>query len=199
VQRPNQALADPEPEDAELARAHAAGDPHAFARLYDRYDRQSFQFIRRMLGAGQADAAEDLHQETWISISRSAGAFDPSKASFRAWLFTIARRKVWDHFRRQRVTILASAQVDAELIIADDAPTPLDRVESRELAGRLVAAVEALPLAQRDVFVLFADAGLSLEEISEVTGAGFETTKSRLRYARSALRLTLASERSTHG
>ena len=185
-------------DDAELLRGHLAGDQHAFARLYDRYDRPCFLFIRRMLGPGRGEAAEDLHQETWISISKSAGAFDPGKASFRAWLFTIARHKVWDHFRRQRVTILASAQVDAAEMIADEAPTPQEQVESRELAQRLVAAVEALPLAQRDVFVLFAHAGLSLEEISEVTGAGLETTKSRLRYARATLRLTLAAERSTH-
>lgn len=186
-------------DDGELLEAHASGDPQAFARLYDRYDRASFVFIRRMLGGPHAEAAEDLHQETWISISRNAGGFDPHKGSFRAWLFTIARRKVWDHFRRQRVTILASAQeADVAMTIPDGAPSPLEQVESRELAGRLVAAVEALPLAQRDVFVLFAHAGLSLEEIAEVTGAGVETAKSRLRYARAALRLSLAAERSSH-
>jgi RNA polymerase sigma-70 factor (ECF subfamily) len=151
-----------------------------------------------MLGPAHGETAEDLHQETWISVSRSAGAFDPRKASFRTWLFTIARRKVWDHFRRQRVTVLAAAPVDTAVEIADDGPTPLAQVESRELAERVVAAVEALPLAQRDVFVLFAHAGLSLEEISEITGAGMETTKSRLRYARATLRVTLAAERSTH-
>lgn len=186
-------------DDAELLGAHAAGDAHAFARLYDRYDRACFVFIRRMLGAPHADAAEDLHQETWISISRNAAAFDPGKGGFRAWLFTIARRKVWDHFRRQRVTVLASAQdVDVAMTIPDGAPTPLDQVESRELAQRVTVAVEALPLAQRDVFVLFAHAGLSLEEIAEVTGSGIETAKSRLRYARAALRLSLAAERSSH-
>ena len=111
----------------------------------------------------------------------------------------IVRRKVWDYFRRQRVTVLSSsAPVDAAMTVPDEGPTPLDQVESRELAQRVVAAVEALPLAQRDVFVLFAHAGLSLEEISEVTGSGVETAKSRLRYARAALRLTLAAERSTH-
>ena len=185
-------------DDAELLGAHAAGDPQAFARLYDRYDRACLVFIRRMLGSAHREAAEDLHQETWISISKSALSFDPRKASFRAWLFTIARRKVWDHFRRQRVTILASAQVDAAAMVPDQGPTPQEQVESRELALRLVAAVEALPLAQRDVFVLFAHAGLSLEEVAKVTGAGMETTRSRLRYARAALRLTLAAERSTH-
>jgi RNA polymerase sigma-70 factor (ECF subfamily) len=199
VQQLSQAAQDLEPlEDAELLGTHASGDAHAFSRLYDRYDRSSFLFIRRMLGAGHGDAAEDLHQETWISVARSASSFDPARASFRTWLFTIARRKVWDHFRRQRVTVLASAQIDAALTVADEGPTPLDQVQSRELAERVVAAVEALPLAQRDVFVLFAHAGLSLEEISEITDAGVETTKSRLRYARASLRAALAAERSTH-
>ena len=200
MQQLNQATTGTEAaDDAELLVAHAAGDAQAFARLYDRYDRPCLVFIRRMLGGAHGEAAEDLHQETWISISKSAGAFDPAKASFRAWLFTIARHKVWDHFRRQRVTVLASAQADeVMMMIPDEGPTPLDRLESLELARRLVTAVEALPLAQRDVFVLFAHAGLSLEEISEVTGAGMETSKSRLRYARAALRVTLAAERPTH-
>jgi RNA polymerase sigma-70 factor (ECF subfamily) len=185
-------------DDADLLRAHCAGDAQAFARLYDRYDRPCFLFIRRMLGTSYGDAAEDLHQETWISISRSAAAFDPRKASFRTWLFTIARRKVWDHFRRQRLVVMTSAQIDAAAAIPDQGPTPLEQVESRELAERVVAAVEALPLAQRDVFVMFAHAGLSLEEISNVTGVGVETAKSRLRYARATLRLALAAERSAH-
>jgi RNA polymerase sigma-70 factor (ECF subfamily) len=185
-------------EDAELLRAHGAGDPHAFARLYDRYDRPCFQFIRRMLGSGHADAADDLHQETWISISKSAAGFDPTKASFPAWLFTIARNKVWDHFRRQKVAILATGDEDAAMRVVDPAPTPLDQVQSRELAQKLVDAVEALPLEQRGVFVMFAHAGLSLEEIAHATGVGVETAKSRLRYARNALRQALAGERPAH-
>ena len=185
-------------DDAELLRAHGAGDAHAFARLYDRYDQPSFQFIRRTLGAAHADAAEDLHQETWMAVAHSAAAFDARKASFRAWLFTIARHKVWDHFRRQKVAVLASAADDAAMMIADDGPTPLQQVESRELAERVVAAVEALPLEQRGAFVMFAHAGLSLEEIARATDVGVETAKSRLRYARATLRRTLAGERSAH-
>lgn len=185
-------------EDADLLRAHGAGDPHAFARLYDRYDRQCFQFIRRLLGAAHGEAAEDVHQETWIAISKSAAVFDPVRSSFPAWLFTIARRKVFDHFRRQKVAILASAQDDAAMMVADPGQTPLEQVQSRELAEEIVAAVEALPLEQRGVFVMFAHAGLSLEEIAQSTGAAVETVKSRLRYARAKLRQSLAGERSAH-
>jgi RNA polymerase sigma factor (sigma-70 family) len=185
-------------DDAELLRAHGAGDPHAFARLYDRYDRACFRFIRRVLGPAHADAAEDLHQETWIAISRSAAAFDPRQASFAAWMFTIARRKVFDHYRRQKAAVLASAEDDAAMMVADPGPTPLDAVQSRELAGRLVAAVEALPLEQRAAFVMSAAGGLTLEEIAEAAGVPVETAKSRLRYARAKLREALAAERSDH-
>lgn len=185
-------------DDADLLRAHGAGDSHAFARLYDRYDRPCFQFIRRLLGPAHGDAAEDLHQETWIAISRSAAAFDPGKASFPAWLFTIARRKVFDHFRRQKVAVLASGEPEAAAMVPDPGQSPLEQVQSRERAREIVSAVEALPLEQRGVFVMFAQAGLSLDEIAQATGVTQETAKSRLRYARAKLRQSLAGERPAH-
>jgi RNA polymerase sigma factor (sigma-70 family) len=191
---------EPDPaDDAELLRAYAAGDAHAFTRLYDRYDRPCFQFIRRLLGSAHADAAEDLHQETWIAISRNAAAFDPAKASFSAWLFTVARHKVFDHFRRLKVAVLAGAGSDAgQMLIPDPAASPLEEVESRELAQRIITAVEALPLEQRGALIMFAHAGLSLEEIADATGVAVETAKSRLRYARAKLRQVFAGERSVH-
>lgn len=185
-------------DDGDLLRAHGAGDASAFGRLYDRYDRRCFLFIRRLLGAAHADAAEDLHQETWIAVARNAAEFDPGKASFPAWLFTIARRKVWDHFRRQKVAVLAAAQDDAALLVPDPGQSPLEQVQSRELAQEITAAVEALPLEQRGAFVMFAHGGLSLEEIAQATGVAIETAKSRLRYARAKLRQSLAGERSAH-
>ena len=190
---------EPDPgDDAEQLRAYVAGDAQAFARLYDRYDRPCFRFIRRMLGAAGAETAEDLHQETWLAVSRNAAAFDPAKASFRGWLFTIARRRVLDHFRRQKVVPLMREEDDAALEVPDPAPTPVERVETREAAERLAAAVESLPAEQRGAFVMFAGAGLSLAEIAEATGVAVETAKSRLRYARTRLRQLLAGERSAH-
>ena len=183
-------------EDAALLRAHVAGDAHAFARLYDRYDPACFLFIRRLLGAAHSDAAEDLHQETWVAVARSAAAFDQARSSFAAWLFTIARNKTFDHFRRQKVAQLGQAPEGAAWHIPDPGPSPLEQVQSRELAQEIVGAVEALPLEQRCAFVMFAHAGLSLEEIAEATGASLETAKSRLRYARAKLRQSLAGERS---
>ena len=194
-------MADDEEADGDLLRAHGRGERQAFARLYDRYDRACFQFIRRTLGAAHWEAAEDLHQETWIAVSRNAASFDPAKASFAAWLFTIARHKVFDHLRRQKVAVLASsadARVADALLVPDPGRTPLEEVQSRERANEIVAAVESLPLEQRGAFVMFADGGLSLEEIARATGVPVETAKSRLRYARVKLRELLAGERSAH-
>jgi len=186
-------------DDAALLRAHGAGDPNAFARLYDRYDRAAFQFIRRLLGPAHADAAEDLHQETWIAIARNAAAFDPAKSRFPTWLFTIARRKVFDHFRRQKVAVLGSGgEEEAAMNVPDPSQSPLDQVQSRQLAQEIISAVEALPLEQRGAFIMFAQGGLSLDEIAQATGVAVETAKSRLRYARAKLRQALAGERSAH-
>ena len=186
-------------DDADLLRAHGDGDRHAFGRLYDRYDRQCFQFIRRTLGPAHAEAAEDLHQDTWMSVATHVGSYDARKSTFATWLFAIARNKVWDHFRKQKVAILATGEDDAAMRVADTGPTPFEWVETRELALTLIAAVEALPLVQRETFVMFAQGGLSLDEIAGVTNVGVETTKSRLRYARSTLKRIMPSQRSTHG
>jgi RNA polymerase sigma factor (sigma-70 family) len=185
-------------EDAELLRAHLGGDRQAFARLYDKYDRPCFQLIRRLLGSSGTEA-EDLHQETWLAVSRYASGFDPRKASFGAWLFAIARRKVWDHFRKEKITHLVPAQEDVIEAVPDRGPTPLEQTESRETARALIHAVEALPLAQRETFILFAECELSLEEIAEIAEVSAETIKSRLRYARATLRRLLSEREAVHG
>jgi len=83
---------------------------------------------------------------------------------------------------------------------APDAPAPASeqperRLERAQLAGRLLDAVEALPAPQREVFLLAAEGGLTVEEISKATGTGFETAKSRLRYAYARLRDDLSDLR----
>lgn len=186
------------PTEAELLRAHRGGDARAFGRLYDRYDRALFGFIRRLLGAAHASAAEDIHQEVWIAVSKNAAAFDPARATFAAWLFAIARNRVFDHFRRHRVAAPAAEFGEVVEWVADPGPTPFEEVQSREQAGAVIAAVEALPLEQRGVFVMVADGGLSLEEVAHATDTAVETVKSRLRYARAKLRQVLSGERSTH-
>lgn len=182
-----------EPEDHELLAAYAAGDDGAFARLYDRYDRKLFGFIRRLLAVAGAETAEDIHQETWVAVSRAAASFDPQRSKFSTWLYTVARNKVIDHVRSEKVTTIWTGDQQAELEdLADQAAGPLEQVMTRQLAVAVVKAVESLPQAQREAFVLFTEGELSLEELGKVTGVGQETAKSRLRYARDSIRKLLS-------
>ena len=75
---------------------------------------------------------------------------------------------------------------------------PAAAAQSHDEAAALIAAVAKLPEEQRAAFLLQAEGDLSVEDIASATGASFETTKSRLRYARATLRRALAAERPTH-
>lgn len=202
-----------ERDDPQLLQAFMAGDGAAFARLYDRHDRRCFDFVRRMLHAADEATAEDVHQEVWLSVARSAASFDVGKARFVTWLFTIARNKVMDHFRRTGTEPAAAASsTSADLgddesdhvseidrAIADPhAITPEKLMHNRQLAAALLREVQALPVLQRETFVLFAQQDLSLEEVAHITHVGLETAKTRLRYARATLRANLAGWRLHH-
>jgi RNA polymerase sigma factor (sigma-70 family) len=197
--------------DPELLRAHAAGEAAAFAQLYDRHERACFLFMRRLLNAADEATAEDLHQEVWLAVARAALTFDPSKARFVTWLFTIARNKVMDHFRR----VGADPVVAHAVPLDDDNPagdsaadlpevadphaiTPEAVLQNRQLAAALLREVQALPFVQRETFVLFAQHDMSLEDVAHITQVGIETAKSRLRYARTALRSNLAGWKLHH-
>jgi len=179
--------------DGDLLRAYCAGDDDAFSLLYDRHDRSCFAFIRRLLGASGEAIAEDLHQETWVAVSRGAASFDPSRSKFTTWLFTIARNKVMDHFRAEKVSSVWSTVHVSEIEhLPDSSDGPLEQAMTKQLAIAVVRAVESLPLSQREAFLLFADGEMSIEELARATGVGAETAKSRLRYAREGIRKALA-------
>jgi RNA polymerase sigma factor (sigma-70 family) len=180
--------------DADLLRRHAAGDAQAFPRLYDRHDRKSFDYIRRCLHPADVSTAEDLHQDVWLAVARAAGHYDAARASFVTWLFTIARNRVLDWQRQHAGRVHDALDAAAELPGAPREQPP-QRLQAGRLAEAVVQAVEALPPAQRETFVLFSFDELSLEEIAGLTHVPVETAKTRLRYARDVLRARLQAWR----
>jgi RNA polymerase sigma-70 factor (ECF subfamily) len=183
--------------DEEAMLAYGAGDATAFATLYDRHERAVHRFILRALGAGaSADVADDLLQDTWFAVARQAASYRPT-AKFTTWLYTIARSRVIDHLRAKKAHVsLDETKSDDEtslkdLIADDERNEPLRQVESRQQARAFLSAVQDLPEEQRLAFLLQAESDMTVEEIAEVTSAGLETVKSRLRYARAKLRSAL--------
>jgi RNA polymerase sigma factor (sigma-70 family) len=80
-----------------------------------------------------------------------------------------------------------------EQLVADSGFGPVKQVTSRQQAKALIEAVEGLPPDQREAFLLQAEGDMSVEELATATGVSFETAKSRLRYARSKLKTSLAA------
>jgi RNA polymerase sigma factor (sigma-70 family) len=195
--------------DEFLMHAFAGGDAAAFTRLYDRHERAAWRFIRHRLGAQHEGAADDVLQETWISVARAAPRY-VATARFTTWLFTVARNRVIDHLRTQTN---AMSSIDAPLpgsqdgdddgerwvdrIAADACESPLARIESRQQARAFLDALGQLPAPQREAFVLQAEGGLSVDEVASATGVGAETAKTRLRYAKARLRTLLAGWRAS--
>ena len=197
--------------DENLMHAFASGDAAAFTRLYDRHERATWRFIRHRLGARHEGAADDVLQETWISVAKAAPRY-VATARFTTWLFTVARNRVIDHLRAQSNAMLsidapvvgfagAGDEDDgerwADRVAADAADGPLARIESRQQAEAFLEALAQLPDAQREAFVLQAEGGLSVDEVASATGVGAETAKTRLRYAKAKLRTLLSGWRSS--
>jgi len=181
-----------EPTDEELIASYLRGDMGAFDRLYRRHDRKTFAFVRQMLHPTDRATVEDLHQEGWLAVASKAASFTPARARFSTWLYTVLRNRVLDHLRARPPQADDEADPD-ELVSATAAP---DQMLAEK---RLVQAVEsqllALSVEQREAFLLFTVVELSLAEIADVTQAHPETAKTRLRYAREALRHRLSEWR----
>ncbi len=189
-----------EESDEDLMLAYAAGDASAFTRLYDRHERPVFRYFRRLgVASHQAD---DLLQDTWMAVLRSAGHYRV-EARFTTLLYVIAHRKLIDHWRATKQHVLlddAANDPDGESDVpsaidtleAGDAARPDMRAMSRQQAEAFVAAVEALPPPQRQAFLLHVDGELTLAQMAAVTGVGMQTQKSRLRYAMKRVRLACA-------
>jgi RNA polymerase sigma-70 factor (ECF subfamily) len=134
---------------------------------------------------------DDLFQETWLRLIRGSSSYEPS-APFGAYLFRIAHNVLVDHYRRSGRSPEFAGDEDIEVI--DQAPQPADLYRQAALRESFLAALESLPAAQRETFLLHQEGGLTLEEIAQIAGSNRETIKSRLRYAVARLRRILAAE-----
>lgn len=180
-------FADDRASDESLMLRYAAGEAAAFEPLYRRHKDALWRYFLRQ-GCDEATAGE-LFQEVWASLIRARAGYQPS-ARFATWLYKLAQNRLIDHWRVQRPQ--DGIDADDERLTEAEHRTPAARASQAEQAERLRRAITALPVDQRQAFLLQAEAGLTLEEIAAQQGVGRETVKSRLRYALAKLRLELA-------
>lgn len=134
------------------------------------------------------------YQETWLSLIRSTSQ-PQGRASFRTWLYQIARNRLIDHWRKHGQRNPLHDSYDEQLHgEADHAPGPEQQLSLCRDQQRIEAALQDLPEDQREVFLLRAHGDLELPEIASLTQAPLETVKSRFRYALKKLRRLLAEE-----
>lgn len=194
--------ADPRSDDA-LMQAYAGGDSAAFEVLYRRHQAALYRFVRRLLGSALAAQADEVFQDTWLRVIGARSAWSPQGAQFRTWLFTLAHHRAVDQLRKsgREVSIDADSagwQPDGEAWAgwpepADTAPGPSEQAFWRAAGRQLLQCLDELPLAQRAVFLLHHEDGLALDELARGLDLGFETAKSRLRYAMSKLRTCMGA------
>jgi RNA polymerase sigma-70 factor (ECF subfamily) len=163
--------------DEDLMAAVASGDETALTALIDRYAANVHAYLLRHCGI--REDADDLLQETWVRVARSAKSFDTARR-FRSWIYGIASNLVRDGFRRR----ITKERALRELSTYPPAEPGADSVDRGELRER----VAELPENMRAVLLLRYYEGMSEAEMAEALDVPRGTVKSRLHAALRRLR-----------
>jgi RNA polymerase sigma-70 factor (ECF subfamily) len=165
-----------------------ASNAEAWAALFQRYRLPLYVYIFELLRDEQTSL--DLVQETFLNAFRHLRSLREDE-KFGSWLFSIAHQKCIQQWRRRDRE--AEFGEKLELPSSDDAPVELLIREEQE--EEFMKLIEKLPVAQRSAVVLHYIEEFSLEEIARITGTNTGTVKSRLHYAKRALRKLLEEAR----
>ena len=195
------------PTDGELMARVTAGDDQAFATVFDRYGRTLFGTVMQFLR--DPGAAEDVVQETYLTMWTRSESYSPEAGSLIGWLLTIARHRAIDRLRAQSRQPLVvgpgpasdGAESDLERLFALGQPIafsagadePADLAERRWVGAVVRAAMEQMPEPERRALELAYDDGLTQLEIAERLGWPIGTVKTRTRRALLRLRARLES------
>jgi RNA polymerase sigma-70 factor, ECF subfamily len=162
-----------------------AGDEAAFTELVERYSPKLRYFLRKLLAS--ADGAEDALQDVWLDAFRHLPRLSDPEALV-AWLYRIARDRAFGRLRKAK-------RYERPLDEANE-PAPETAEEndfSAEDAARIHAALDELPPEQREVLVLRFLEDMTYEQIARIVGCHLGTVRSRIFYAKQALKRSLGS------
>ena len=187
--------------DVALMRRTATGDEAAFAELVHVHQTRVVGTVARMLGMEAAADAEDVAQQVFVRVWKSAGRYEPT-AKFTTWLFTITRNLVFNELRRRKARPTFSLDVVSDPTGESDArpretadptaPLPDERLRVAEVQRAIDDAIAQLPETQRLALILRRYEDLPYEEIARVLNLTVPSVKSLLFRARNDLRERLA-------
>ena len=170
--------------DSACLRALTQGDRVAFGQIVDRWQTRLINFFYRSTG-NRADA-EDLAQETLIELYRVAASYQP-QGTFNAFIFTIARRRLIDGYRKKARRPLE--YVDPGEYFMQRQAENSDQI--REIEEAFHCALAALPENQRNAILMLQQQGLSYDEIAQALDASVSAIKTWIHRARTHLRQEL--------
>jgi RNA polymerase sigma-70 factor, ECF subfamily len=167
--------------DEALVARLRAGQASAGQELVQRHSRPLLRYLQRLIG--NDELAEELHQQTWLSVLDHLDRFDPtaSGGGFKAWVYRIATNKANDYWRfrgRER-----TAKDGLRLVSEQEAPDASVALQGAEQADKLRKAIERLPESQRQVVLLRYYSGLKFVEIAQTLGCPLNTALGRMHKA----------------
>jgi RNA polymerase sigma-70 factor, ECF subfamily len=163
-------------------------DPEQFSRAYDEHHRAVFAAAQRVLG--DHALAGDVVQDVFLRVWRRPQAFDAARGDLGTFLRLMARSRAVDLWREGQSRGRATDRFT--LLAADTGPRqddrPEDAVERGDERSAVLAALRALPLAQREALVLAYWGGMTAEQIARREAIPLGTAKSRIRLGLAKLR-----------
>src|SRR6266446_4035808 len=150
--------------DELLLERAGAGEPAAFLQVYERHRDAVFRFAYRL--SGSVELAEDITHDSFLSLMKKPENFNPSLASLRTYLFSVARNLWLKQLRKvSRESAIDDLAEDQFVTVGRE---PLRRLLDDELSLKVKEAVSSLPALQRETLVLFEYEGLTLIEIASL-------------------------------
>ncbi len=165
------------------------GDQAGYAQLYELYAPVIYRLCYSLLLNRQD--AEDVMQEAFVYAFRCLHRYDPARAAFKTWLYTIALSRCRNVYRRKHSLL--------SLLLLPDVPAPKSdgpeaALSKKDAQTALEAALKSLPPPLRESVILRYGHGLTYREMAAVIGCPQKTAESRVRLAHDRLRKLLQAE-----
>jgi len=174
-------------EEDNIIRKVIDGEVESFGILERRYQKPIVSMINHIIN--NSHTSEDIAQEVFLTAYKKLASFDPARSKFSTWLFTIARNKALNVYKKKKPWL------QGEMEEKIDPQTTGAEAGQQEYFDRLDRALEKLPRGQKMALVMAELEQLSYEDIAQIEGIRIGTVKSRINRAKKKLRATLSEQK----